>query len=223
MIGARLATGVVTVPGEAEISLDVMLIESVRRVDGASRPVHISSRVQIDGPDGPAEYVAEDPESWEITGGTQPVDLGFLRNLPAASITSLHLRSPIVAESFAAVAHLAPGLRRLYLARSDLTDDALPTIAALHGLVYLQSWGNRFTDAGVQQLASLARLEHLYLEEATLSAAAFDFAASLPTSPASDSMLEAQIEGLVSLRPAAARRRGCQHGWKMSNTARQTG
>ena len=103
-----LATGVVTIPDEAEISLDVMLIESVRRVDEASRAVHISSRVQMDGPDGPAEYVAEDSESWEITGGTQPIDLGFLRNLPADSITSLHLRSPIVPESFPAVAHLAP-------------------------------------------------------------------------------------------------------------------
>jgi len=175
-----LATGVVTVPDEAEISLDVMLIESVRRVDGASRAVHISSRVQVDGPDGPAGCVAEDSESWEITGGTQPVDLGFLRNLPAGSITGLHLRSPIVPESFPAVAHLAPGLRRLCLACSDLTDDALPTVAALRGLVYLQSWGNRFTGTGVQQLASLTRLEHLYLEEETLSAAAFDFAASLP-------------------------------------------
>jgi hypothetical protein len=46
--------------------------------------------------------------------------------------------------------------------------------------VYLQSWGNRFTDAGVQQLASLTRLESLYLEEETLSAAALDFAVSLP-------------------------------------------
>jgi hypothetical protein len=175
-----LATGVVTVSDETEISLDVMLIESVRRVDGRSRAARISSRVQMDGPDGPAEYVAEASESWEITGGTQPIDLGFLRSLPADSITNLHLRSPIVAESFPAVAHLAPGLRRLYLARSDLGDDALPTVAALQGLVYLHSWGNRFTDTGVQQLASLTRLENLYLEEETLSAAAFDFAASLP-------------------------------------------
>jgi hypothetical protein len=175
-----LASGVVTAPDEAEVSLDVMLIESVRRVVGAHRAVHSSLRVQSSGPDGPAEYLSEDSESWEITGSTQPVDLGFLRNLPADSITDLRLQSPIVAESFPAVAHLAPGLRRLYLAWSDLADDALPTVAALQGLVYLQSWGNHFTDSGVQQLASLSRLESLFLEEETLSAAAFDFTAGLP-------------------------------------------
>ena len=43
-----------------------------------------------------------------------------------------------------------------------------------------QSWGNRFTNRGVQQLASLTSLASLYLEEETLSAAAFDIAASLP-------------------------------------------
>ena len=32
----------------------------------------------------------------------------------------------------------------------------------------------------MQQLAALTRLENLYLEEETLSAAAFDFAVSLP-------------------------------------------
>ena len=69
---------------------------------------------------------------------------------------------------------------RLYLACTDLTDEALAAIGTLHGLCYLQSWGNRFTDRGVQQMASLTRLESLYLEEETLSAAAFDFAASLP-------------------------------------------
>ncbi len=76
--------------------------------------------------------------------------------------------------------HLAPGLRRLYLAHAHLTDDALTHISKLGGLIYLQSWGNRFTDRGVQQLAALTRLESLYLEEETLSAAAFDFTVSLP-------------------------------------------
>lgn len=56
----------------------------------------------------------------------------------------------------------------------------ISTVAALQGLVYFQSGGNRFTDSGVQHLVSLTRLESLYLEEETLSAAAFDFAARLP-------------------------------------------
>jgi hypothetical protein len=173
-----LATGVVTVPDEAEITLDVMLIESVRRSDGPNRALHSSfSRRAADGA---VEFVAEDSESWEITGSREPVDLGFLRHLPADSIANLHMRVPIVAESFDSVMHLALGLRRLYLAVTDLTDDALAAVGALRGLVYLQTWGNRFTDRGVQQLASLTRLESLYLEEETLSAAAFDFAATLP-------------------------------------------
>lgn len=96
------------------------------------------------------------------------------------SITNLHLRSPIIAWSFDSVRHLAPGRRRLHLAITDLSDDAIATIGALHGLAHLQTWGNQFTDRGVQQLAALTKLESLYLEEETLSAAAFDFAVNLP-------------------------------------------
>lgn len=48
------------------------------------------------------------------------------------------------------------------------------------GLTYLQTWGNRFTDSGVEVLAQLEQLEHLYLEEETLSAHAFGFAQRLP-------------------------------------------
>jgi hypothetical protein len=44
----------------------------------------------------------------------------------------------------------------------------------------LQTWGNRFSDEGVQQLAPLSKLECLYLEEETLTAAAFGFAVGLP-------------------------------------------
>jgi hypothetical protein len=175
-----LASGTVTVPDGAEITLDVMVIESVRRTEGQSRAYHSTLRIQMHGANGPVEFATEDSESWEITGGIQPADLSFLRNLPADSITDLHLRAPILAESFAAITHLAPGLRRLYLAQADLTDEALLSVGTLHGLVYLQTWGNQFTDIGVQQLAALTKLESLYLEEETLSAAAFDFAASLP-------------------------------------------
>lgn len=175
-----LAAGEVTVPDGAEITLDVMVIESVRRTDGHSQAARIKHRIQIDGPNGPVEMIAEDSNSWEITAGAQPADLGFLRQLPEDSITGLHLRAPVVPGSFSSVTHLAPGLRRLYLARADLTDDALAHVSKLNGLACLQTWGNRFTDRGVQQLACLTRLESLYLEEQTLSAAAFDFAVSLP-------------------------------------------
>jgi len=47
-------------------------------------------------------------------------------------------------------------------------------------LTYLQSFGNRFTDSGVQQLRMLKNLESLYLEEETLSERALAFATDLP-------------------------------------------
>ena len=59
-------------------------------------------------------------------------------------------------------------------------DDALPSIAKLTGLTYLQTFGNQFTDRGVRQLVALRELESLCLEEETLSAAAFEFATCLP-------------------------------------------
>jgi hypothetical protein len=173
-----LASGVVTVPDGVEISLNVNLIESVRRTD---TPL-INSRLTIHGTESPGEPVSPDDsaESWEITGSGEPADLAFLRQLPGDAITNLHLQAPIVPGSFAAVTHLTPGLRRLYLGWTDLTDDALDSVSQLRGLVYLQTWSNQFTDHGVQQLAALTELESLYLEEETLTAAAFAFAARLP-------------------------------------------
>lgn len=53
-------------------------------------------------------------------------------------------------------------------------------MATLTGLRYLQTFGNRFTDRGVLQLATLVDLEDLYLEEDTLTAAAFAFVDRLP-------------------------------------------
>jgi Leucine-rich repeat (LRR) protein len=177
-----LASGVVTVPDNVEIDLDVMVIESVRQTDRQHSAIHITLTTQRQNADGSVETeIHEDPDGiWELTGGSQPADLGFLRQLPRASITALSLHSPIVADSLAAVTHLAPGLRRLYLASTDLTDEALPHISQLDGLTYLQTWGNQFSDRGVRQLAALTRLESLYLEEESLSAAAFDFAVNLP-------------------------------------------
>jgi hypothetical protein len=166
------------VPDGVEISLEVMLVESVLRSDA----VHGRFRVWRKTTGGPEELVESGDSShgWEVAGSGQASDLRFLRQLPADGIASLHLQAPIVPGSFAAVTHLAAGLRRLYLAATDLADDALASVGMLHGLVYLQTWGNRFTDHGVQQLASLTKLESLYLEEETLTAAAFDSVASLP-------------------------------------------
>jgi hypothetical protein len=82
--------------------------------------------------------------------------------------------------SFEAVVHLAPGLRRLYLGWTGFSDAVLPSVARLTELIHLQTFGNNFTDRGVQLLGTLVNLDQLYLEEETLTAAAFDFVERLP-------------------------------------------
>jgi hypothetical protein len=150
--GPVLATGDVVVPDDRPVSLSVQSVMSVERHG----------------------------DSWQTIGGREPVHLGFIAELPGDAVDSLYLSRSLVPGSFGSVGHLAPGLRRLYLADTGLADTAVATIAELLRLVYLQSWGNHFTDAGVQPLGALAELEMLYLEEATLTVAAFDFAAGLP-------------------------------------------
>ena len=150
--GPVLATGSVNVPDDVTVSLDV---QAVRGTESSGE------------------------DSWTIDVTQDAVDLGFLRELPDTRVESLTLKSSDEA-TFDAVAHLAPGLRRLYLVWAGFSDAVLETVAKLTGLTYLQTFGNDFTDHGVQQLASLVNLDHLYLEEQTLTAAAFDFADQLP-------------------------------------------
>lgn len=146
------ATGVVAVPDGTDVSLDVARIESVQR----------------------------SAAGLEVGYSNEPLDLGFVRRLPVDSITSLKVNYWIVSGSFPSVRHLAPGLRELTLAATDLDDGALAIVAQLHRLKSLQIYGNKFTDDGMQQLAALQDLEELYVEEGTLSPAAFAFAGRLP-------------------------------------------
>ena len=151
--GPNLARGVVDVPDGVAVSLEVMPIERVAR---------------------------EGAQAWSVHPAPGPLALDFLQALPTDVIDSLSLRSAVVASTLDALPHLAPGLTHLYLVWTDFTDDVLPFVAQLTRLTYLQTFGNRFTDAGVQQLASLTRLESLYLEEGSLGYEAFEFAEQLP-------------------------------------------
>lgn len=153
--GPTLASGQITVPDGRAVSLEI-------RPAAGSRP--------------------SGGGSWQVLPDTsgRPVDLGFLRDLPGDSIESLSLDRQVLVSSLPAITHLAPGLRRLYLPWCAFDDNALPSIAELTGLTYLQTFGNQFTNRGVQQLAALRQLESLYLEEETLSVAAFAFATQLP-------------------------------------------
>lgn len=150
--GPVLATGSVSVPDAVAVSLEVQAVRGTESTGGGS---------------------------WTVDVAQDRVDLRFLRDLPANGVESLTVH-PSDEATFDAVAHLAPGLRKLYLVWAGFSDAVLETVAKLTGLTYLQTFGNDFTDHGVQQLASLVNLDHLYLEEETLTATAFDFVDQLP-------------------------------------------
>jgi hypothetical protein len=147
-------------------------------------------------------------ESYSVETGDDPVDLEFLRALPAGSVRELSL-GEVVPASFAAVAHLAPGLRALRLYLDDLGDDAPEVIAELTALESLRLHGNddgpgrlndhalsaiadlpaleylalldgSYTDHGLHQLRRLPELRHLHIEREDLTAPMFAFAAAMP-------------------------------------------
>lgn len=148
-----MAIGSITIPEGARVDLHISYVESI-----------------IDNAEGRISY----------SGSRQPVDLSFLAGLPQNCVESLHLQSIIEPESIKSLPHLAPGLRKLYLAMIKLGDEALESVCRLSNLRYLQAFGNNFTNLGVQVLVGLQELESLYLEEESLSVEAFAFADELP-------------------------------------------
>jgi len=110
-------------------------------------------------------------ESHTVEYGDEAVDLAFIRALPADSICELSL-SEVVPASFAAIAHLAPGLRGLGLYIDDLGEDAPSVIAELTALQSLRLYGNwgpedgpslRLDDHALSAIADLPVLESLSL------------------------------------------------------------
>ena len=136
----------------------------------AGGPVFARGEVQV--PDGDVgltvqavtEVGSAEGGSWWSQPSSIPVDLGFLRDFPVDGLRSLTVASA-VEESMQAVAHLAPGLRRLTLAFTGFGDAVLPSVAALTGLMLLQTFGNAFSDGGVQVLAARTRLAGVRVDE----------------------------------------------------------
>lgn len=110
-------------------------------------------------------------ESCSVERGDEAVDLAFIRGLPADSVFDLSLTANIVAASFAAVAHLAPGLRNLGVSLDNLADDAPSVIARLTALESLSLSGGptaedgpgRLDDHALSVIADLPALEYLSL------------------------------------------------------------
>jgi len=112
-----------------------------------------------------------DEVTYSIENAYEDVDLEFLRALPPDSVSELDLTGGIVPASFAAVAHLAPGLRDLSSVFLDsLGDDAPSVIAELAALERLSLSGNDvpedgpsslFDDHALAAIAELPALEEL--------------------------------------------------------------
>jgi hypothetical protein len=108
-----------------------------------------------------------DEVSYSIERGEEAVDLEFLRSLPPDSVSELQL-GDVVPPSFAAVAHLALGLRDLSVYLDDnLSDDAPSVIAELTALERLSLAGNMIPEDGPSSilddhaLSAIAELPHL--------------------------------------------------------------
>jgi hypothetical protein len=162
----------------------------------------------------PATGVVEVPDGIAVglSAGDRedPVDLKFIRDLPADSVCELNVGG-VAPASFAAVAHLAPGLRDLCVYIDDLGDDApsviarltaleslalfgdsatdegrrlddhaLSVIADLPALEYLSIMDGAYTGNGLRQLRRLPKLRHLHIEREGLTAPMFRFAAAMP-------------------------------------------
>lgn len=143
--GPILATAKVDVPDDQPVTLSICPIRAVERHGHA----------------------------WSMKLSSEPIDLAFLTRLPAEALRSLTLTRPLREDSLPAIVHLAPSLRRLFLSSTGLTDDALPHVAALREISYLQTSGNNFSD--LRPLARLVKLEHLHLQERNLTLADLDF------------------------------------------------
>jgi hypothetical protein len=107
--------------------------------------------------------------SYSVGSGEEAVDLEFVRSLPADSVYDLSVGG-IVSSSFAAVAHLTPGLRHLVVYLDNLGDDAPPVIAGLTALESLalagdsaMDEGRRLNDYALSMIADLPALEYLAL------------------------------------------------------------
>ena len=190
--GHLLATGVVEVPDATAVRLEVNDVAQVSvsgRAGGwmapagtahesAALPVPAGERVtwQRGMPDlalrnNRSIWGEPGKESYSVEQGDEAVDLQFIRGLPADSVFELSL-SDVVPASFAAVAHLASGLRGLGLYIDDLGEDAPSVIAELTALESLRLYGNgdpedgpspRLDDHALCAISDLPALDYLAL------------------------------------------------------------
>jgi hypothetical protein len=230
--GHLLAIGVVEVPDGTAVSLSVYTVAEVSVSDrqaglfeapagtGATPAVPLrQTRERITWQRGlPDSALRNNRSIWggpghasySVGSGVEPVDLEFIRGLPADSVFDLNVGG-VVPDTFAAVAHLAPGLRDLCVYLDSLGDDApsviarltaleslclagdsamdegrrlddnaLSMIADLPALGYLALLDGSYTEHGLRKLGRLPKLRHLHVEREGLTAPMFRFATAMP-------------------------------------------
>lgn len=124
--------------------------------------------------------------SYSVARGEEAVDLEFIHGLPADSVFDLSVGG-VDPNSFAAVAHLAPGLRRLGVYLDNLGDDAPSVIASLTALESLALYGDsamdqgrRLDDHALSVIADLPALEYLALLDGAYTEQGLQQLARLP-------------------------------------------
>jgi hypothetical protein len=124
----------------AEIAVGEVSWEDARESGGWGHQLAIGA---VDVPDGTAAslYAGSDYDE-------EAVDLEFIRGLPADSVFDLSLTGNFVPASFAAVAHLAPGLRALSVSIDELGAEAPAVIAELTALERLSLAGHSAPEDG---------------------------------------------------------------------------
>jgi hypothetical protein len=126
--------------------------------------------------------------SYSVAAGEEDVDLEFIRGLPSDSVFGLSIGG-VVPASFAAVAHLAPGLREFDVYLDNVGDDAPSVIARLRALESLCLAGDSamdegrrpgFDDHALSMIAGLPALEYLALLDGAYSGHGLRQLARLP-------------------------------------------
>ena len=126
----------------AEIAVGEVHWEDARKTGGWGHQQAIGA---VDVPDGTAVQLNAGRDYFE---DGPAVDLEFICGLPADSVFELNLTGDFVPASFAAVAHLATGLRDMSVHIDDLGPEAPAVLAELTVLQRLSLSGNSLPEDG---------------------------------------------------------------------------
>jgi hypothetical protein len=172
--GHLLAIGAVEVPDGTAVRLSVRVVAEVG--------VFVGDQESVTWQPGMPDSVLRNnrsiwgEHSYYISSGDGGVDLEFIRGLPRDSVFDLSVDGEVVpVGSFAAVAHLAPGLQELSVNLDDLGPDAPSVIAELTALQSLALLGApadedghaRLDDHALSVVADLPAVESLTLGDGT--------------------------------------------------------